>query len=233
MEIEFNVESNTIDNDINMSESSSLDYSNYITTDYETNSNNERRGLFSFHNKTNNKQKILSSTEIRLNKDIEELKKNQNIGKYVDVIFNNYKKIKDTENYQMIFEFKDHFSLKFIFTSDFPYEPPKISFFAGNEYPFLFDSYGDIKLDILKRENWSPTFWISTLIIHIEKEIYEKTNIFNKPNNVDNSIDKISFLKKGNYNKRNWNDYLNGINFEESIEYVKFCELKKNKFNDF
>ena len=91
----------------------------------------------------------------------------------------------------MIFEFKDHFSLKFIFTSDFPYEPPKISFFAGNEYPFLFDSYGDIKLDILKRENWSPTFWISTLIIHIEKEIYEKTNIFNKPNNVDNSIDKI------------------------------------------
>ena len=87
MEIEFNVESNTIDNDINMSESSSLDYSNYITTDYETNSNNERRGLFSFHNKTNNKQKILSSTEIRLNKDIEELKKNQNIGKYVDVIY--------------------------------------------------------------------------------------------------------------------------------------------------
>ena len=40
-------------------------------------------------------------------------------------------------------------------------------------------------------------------------------------------------IKKGNYNKRNWNDYLNGVNVRESMEYLNFCELKANKFNNF
>lgn len=40
-------------------------------------------------------------------------------------------------------------------------------------------------------------------------------------------------IKKGNYNKRNWNDYLNSINIRESIEYSKFRQLKGNKFNKF
>ena len=133
-------------------------------------------------------------------------------------------------------EFTNHFSLKFIFTPDYPFEPPKITFFAGNQYPFLFDYNGNIILNLITKENWSPTFWISTLILYIEKKIYTHTNptIFNKPSNYDDcKIGKIFMIKKGNYNKRNWNDYLNSINIRESIEYSKFRQLKGNKFNKF
>ena len=203
----------------------------------DKNLNKERRGILNFHNRMNIRQNQLSSAEIRLRKDIEELKKNQKIGQCChEIILNDYKRIEGTENFQIIVEFINHFSLKFIFTSDYPFEPPKITFFAGNQYPFIFDCNGNIILNLITKENWSPTFWISTLILYIEKKIYLNTNptIYNKPcNSEDYKIGKIFMIKKGNYNKRNWNDYLNSINFRESIEYSKFRQLKGNKFNKF
>ena len=225
------IEENNL-NDINM-----LDYSLNSNGSGGNQINRGRRGVLNFHNKMNNRQNQLSSSEIRLKKDIEELKKNQKISQYYDIILNDYKRVGDTENFQMIVEFTNHFSIKFIFTSEFPFEPPKISFFAGNQYPFLFDCNGNIILDLIENENWSPTFWISTLIYDIEKKIYENTNnkaIFDKPCIYNNcKIGKIFMIKKGNYNKRNWNDYLNGVNIRESIEYLRFSELKGNKFNNF
>ena len=122
------------------------------------NINKERRGILNFHNRMNIRQNQLSSAEIRLRKDIEELKKNQKISQYYDIIYNDYKKIGDSGNFQMIIEFINHFSLKFIFTSDFPFEPPKITFFSGNQYSFLFDCDGNIILDLITKEKWSPTF---------------------------------------------------------------------------
>jgi ubiquitin-protein ligase len=218
-------------NDVNALES--MEDSIYVRP---RNINKERRGILNFHNRMNTRQNQLSSAEIRLRKDIEELKKNQKIGQCYDIILNDYKRIEGTENFQIIVEFTNHFSLKFIFTPDYPFEPPKITFFAGNQYPFLFDYNGNIILNLITKENWSPTFWISTLILYIEKKIYTHTNptIFNKPSNYDDcKIGKIFMIKKGNYNKRNWNDYLNSINIRESIEYSKFRQLKGNKFNKF
>ena len=197
----------------------------------------EKRGFFNFHNKSNYKSNQLTSCEIRLKKDIEELKKNQKISKYYDIILNGYKKIGDSDNFQMIIEFINHFSLKFVFTSDFPFEPPKITFFSGNQYSFLFDCNGNIILDLITKEKWSPTFWISTIIYDIEKIVYEKTSnllFFNRPSFVnDCRAGNFYMIKRGNYNKRNWNDYLNGVNVRDSINYFKFCELKGNKFNNF
>jgi ubiquitin-protein ligase len=219
-------------NDVNTLES--MEDSIYVRP---RNINKERRGILNFHNRMNIRQNQLSSAEIRLRKDIEELKKNQKIGQCCDeIILNDYKRIEGTENFQIIVEFINHFSLKFIFTSDYPFEPPKITFFAGNQYPFIFDCNGNIILNLITKENWSPTFWISTLILYIEKKIYLNTNptFYNKPcNSEDYKIGKIFMIKKGNYNKRNWNDYLNSINFRESIEYSKFRQLKGNKFNKF
>ena len=219
-------------NDVNTLES--MEDSIYVRP---RNINKERRGILNFHIRMNIRQNQLSSAEIRLRKDIEELKKNQKIGQCChEIILNDYKRIEGTENFQIIVEFINHFSLKFIFTSDYPFEPPKITFFAGNQYPFIFDCNGNIILNLITKENWSPTFWISTLILYIEKKIYLNTNptIYNKPyNSEDYKIGKIFMIKKGNYNKRNWNDYLNSINFRESIEYSKFRQLKGNKFNKF
>ena len=211
---------------------------NYIDDDeydYEKKLMNKgMRGVFNMKNK--NKPKTLLSSEIRLKKDIEELKKNQDVGKFCEIILNDYKKIEGTEDFQMIVEFINHFSVKFIFTSEFPFEPPKILYFAGNKYPFLFDTFGNIILNLLDAHNWSPTFWISKIICNIEKQIYEGTNnIFclNNINSNNNKIEKIISNKKKNYAKRNWEQYLKGVNISEYNEYLKICELKTNKMNIF
>ena len=181
-----------------------------------------------------NKQNILSSSEIRLKKDIDELKKNKNIGKFCEIILNDYKKIENTEDFQMIVEFTNHFSLKFIFPSDFPFVPPKIIFFAGNKYPFLFDSEGNIILHLLDKNNWSPTFWISTLIFYIEKKVSVQTCnlcfLDKSYNFINDRYGNCFIVKKGDYGKRNWNDYLKIANIAESKDYMKYSELKKNKF---
>ena len=187
----------------------------------------------SYKNTNKNNINILSSSEIRLKKDIDELKKNQNIGKFCEIILNDYKKIENTDDFQMIVEFTNHFSLKFIFPSDFPFVPPKIIFFAGNKYSFLFDSEGNIILHLLDKENWSPTFWISTLIFYIEKKVSEQTcnlSFLDKSYNcINNRYGKYFIVKKGDYSKRNWNDYLKIANIRESKDYMKYSELKRNK----
>ena len=199
---------------------------------------NEQKGTkglagLSYKNTNKNNINILSSSEIRLKKDIDELKKNQNIGKFCEIILNDYKKIENTDDFQMIVEFTNHFSLKFIFPSDFPFVPPKIIFFAGNKYSFLFDSEGNIILHLLDKENWSPTFWISTLIFYIEKKVSEQTcnlSFLDKSYNcINNRYGKYFIVKKGDYSKRNWNDYLKIANIRESKDYMKYSELKRNK----
>ena len=199
------------------------------------NSNEQKgtKGFVGFYNKKNNNIIQLSSSEIRLKKDIIELKNNKNIGKFCEIILNDYKKIENTEDFQMIVEFINHFSIKFIFQSDFPFVPPKIVFFAGNKYPFLFDSDGNIILHLLQKENWSPTFWISTLIFYIEKKVSEQTSslsFLDKGYNlVNDRYGKYFIVKKGDYNKRNWNDYLKIVNNRESNDFIQFSELKRNK----
>ena len=231
MEIE---EFSTID--INNDEIINNDLYDDLNYNYKKLMNKGMRGVFKMQNKLKHKQNTLSSSEIRLKKDIEELKKNKNIGKFCEIILNDYKKIEGTEDFQMIVEFINHFSIKFIFTSEFPFEPPKIIFFAGNKYPFLFDTFGNIILNLLEVQNWSPTFWISKLIYNIEKKISEGTGDICCVNNINsnkNKIEKIFLIKKGDYNKRNWDDYLKGVNNKENIEYLKFSELKRNKLNFF
>ena len=200
------------------------------------NSNEQKgtKGCFGLKNKKNSKNVSITSSEIRLKKDIIELKNNKNIGKFCEIILNDYKKVENTEDFQMIVEFINHFSLKFIFQSDYPFVPPKIIFFAGNKYPFLFDSDGNIILHLLQKENWSPTFWISTLIFYIEKKVSEQTSslcFLDKGYNlVNDRYGKYFIVKKGDYNKRNWNDYLNIVNIRESKDFIQFSELKRDKF---
>ena len=72
----------------------------------------------------------------------------------------------------------------------------------------------------------------------IEKIVYEKTSnlfFFNRPSFVnDCRAGNFYMIKRGNYNKRNWNEYLRINHFrEENIELLKSYELKRNKLTSF
>ena len=139
---------------------------------------------------------IISSCERRLIKDNEELKKNENIGKFCEILVHNYKKIADSNDFEMIIEFKNYFSLKFIFTPDYPFSPPLISYYSGVKFPYIFDTNGNILLENTQKSKWTPIIWLSTLVHSIELLISENCN---------NSL----FVPKAEkYGKRKWNDYL-------------------------
>ena len=145
---------------------------------------------------------IMSSCERRLIKDIDELKKNKNIGKVCEIKINDYEKNYDEENFQMKIEFVNYFSIKFIFSKDYPFEPPIISYYSGKILPFVFDPNGNIILENIKKSKWTPIIWLSTIVKTIELLILKYLN-----NNMQK--DNILFIpKKMKYVKRKWDDYL-------------------------
>ena len=145
---------------------------------------------------------IMSSCEIRLIKDIKELKNNKNIGKHCEIIVSDYKKIKDTNNFQLIIEFKNYFSVKFVFLPDYPFLPPIMTYYSGNKTPYVFDSEGNIILENAKESKWTPILWLSTLVRSIELLIAKGLN----NNSLNNDAMFLpSYVK---YGKRKWLDYL-------------------------
>lgn len=148
---------------------------------------------------------IISSCERRLIKDLEELKKNENIGKICQIKVNEYSKIKDSDNFELIIEFKNYFSVKFVFLSDYPFSPPIISFNSGIQFSNIFDSDGNILLENAKITKWTPILWLSTLVHSIELLISKNQNEINCINNNSNNISSSKIMK---YSKRNWDIYL-------------------------
>ena len=165
---------------------------------------------------------IISSSEARLMKDLEELKKNKDIGKHCEVIINDYKRIKDTDNFQLIVEFKNFFSVQFVFCPDYPFSPPIISYYSGMKPSQIFDENGYILLENAKKTKWTPTLYVSHFIISIEILISKE---------LDNKIENPNLSK---YCKRKWNDYLRDehkiFNNDESIFNELSSKIKKIKY---
>ena len=162
---------------------------------------------------------IISSCERRLIKDIEELKNNKNIGKICEIIIKDYKRINDTYNFEMIIEFKNYFSVKFVFYSDYPFSPPEICFHSGQKYTNIFDSNGNILLENAKNTKWTPILWLSTLVISIEFLISKIELNKNKQNSFNST--------KIKYQKRKWNYYLNEEKKNFKNDLSKLDELTK------
>ena len=151
-------------------------------------------GKFNYRRTSNVSNHNISTCEGRLIKDLEELKKNENIEKFCKIIVHDYIPIQDTYNFEMIIEFVNYCSVKFVFPSDYPFVPPLISYHSGNRLPYLFDSDGNAILENSKPSNWTPILWLSTLVNSIELLISKNSN--------------KTISKKLKYGKRKWGEYL-------------------------
>ena len=165
---------------------------------------------------------IISNSERRLMKDLDEIKKNKNFGKICEVIIDDYKRINNTDNFEMTIEFKNYFSTKFIFFPDYPFSPPSITFLSGNRLQNIFDSDGNILLEIIKKSNWTPTLWLSALINSIELLISKERLNKNKYNSKE-----IIICKEKKYGKRKWDDFLKEEKSNSKSDISEINVLKK------
>ena len=180
---------------------------------------------------------ILSGCEGRIMNDISEFRRSKMIGKTCRIILHDYKRINNTDNFELLVEFVNIFTVKFYFSHKYPYEPPIIKYYSGQKFDNIFDYNGNVLLDSLKPERWSPVIWFSTLVFSIELLIsnnlnnnYHINNLIDEGNNLTNAV----FLtKKNKYGKRKWRDYLREVkdNYKNGDETIKDLEhnLKKLK----
>ena len=169
-------------------------------------------GKFNYKRTSNVSKHNISICEGRLIKDLEELKKNEKIGKFCKIIVHDYIQIQDSYNFEMIIEFMNYCSVKFVFPSDYPFVPPFISYHSGNKLPYLFDSEGNAILENSKPSNWTPILWLSTLVNSIELLISEYSN--------------KTISKKLKYGKRKWGEYLNSEKSENISDLTRSIKKK-------
>jgi len=186
------------------------------------------------------KPKNISSGELtlcegRLQNDLAEFRRSKIIGKICDIKLNDYKKV-GNDSFELIVDFIRYFSVKFIFQSDYPCSPPLIIHERGSKPKNIFDENGNVLIESIKRSNWTPSIWLSTLVCSIELLISSGTNPENhcfSNNNTNNNNQNLTnyfmMAKKQKYGKRKWEDYINEyknntFNKEASI----IPELEKN-----
>ena len=177
--------------------------------------------------------KISSSVELalcegRLINDLAEIKRSKIIGKICQIKISECKKI-ERKGFELIIEFVSFFSVKFIFGADYPCSPPRVVYESGLRPNYVFDNEGNVLIESIKKGNWTPSIWLSTLIYSIELLISSRLNtdcncLYNN-NCITNYFMKI---KKQKYGKRKWNVYINEYKEynKRMINYVP--EIEKN-----
>ena len=172
----------------------------------------------------------LTLCEGRLQNDLAELKRSKVMGKICKIRFdNNYRKI-DDNIIEYLVEFVSFFTVKFIFNSDYPYSPPEIKYVSGLRPIHIFDENGNVLIESIKKKNWTPSIWLSTLVYSIELLISSGINMEgnNYNNNYNNNLANYFWIeKKKKYGKRNWNNYLDEMNSYYDKESLVIPELEK------
>ena len=192
-------------------------------------------------NQPNKKPKNISSGELtlcegRLQNDLSEFKRSKIIGKICQIRLNDYKKV-GNDSFELIVDFISYFSVKFIFHSDYPCSPPIIIYEKGLKLKNIFDENGNVLIESIKRSNWTPIIWLSTLVYSIEllissginsESLYFSNKISNNKNN-QNLTNYFMVAKKQKYGKRKWEDYINEYkNNTFNKEGLVLPELEKN-----
>ena len=180
--------------------------------------------------KKNKKSYELTSYEARIQNDLAELKRSKIFGKICKINFEeNYNK-NNNNQIEYFIEFVNFFTVKFLFNSDYPFSPPNIIYICGLRPKNIFDESGNMLIEIIKKKNWSPSIWLSTLVYSIELLI--SSGINNEGNeyiNSDNNKNLRNYflnVKKKKYAKRNWDAYLDEINSYYDKENYIIPELE-------
>jgi len=171
----------------------------------------------------------LTLCEGRLQNDLAELKRSKIFGKICEIKYDNdYFKI-DENRIEFYIEFVSFFKVKFLFNSDYPCSPPIITYVSGLRPKHIFDENGNVLIESIKKKNWTPSIWLSTLVYSIELLISSGINDGNNYTDDDNHNLTNYFLnvKKKKYGKRNWNAYLEQINNCYEKESINIPELEK------
>ena len=183
-------------------------------------------------NKTNSGE--LTLCEGRLLNDLAEFKRSKIIGKICQIKLNDYIKT-DNDTFEITVEFVKYFSVKFIFDSDYPCSPPSIIYYKGSKPKNIFDGNGNVLIESIKRLNWTPSIWLSTLVYSIELLISSgmnnENNYFSNYNSSESNQNLSSFFmnaKKYKYGKRKWDTYITEYNDYHSKESIYVPELEKN-----
>lgn len=231
-----------LSNEENQKENSEINLINYSQSIEKSSCNNTNitrkipafKNILEFQKKKNiliinekeentQKQKNKSFSEMRLLKDLEEYRSNKTVGNICSIILQDYSLIEDSFSFQMIVDFIKFFSVKFIFTPDYPFSPPLIFFHRGNKSSHIFDEDGNIRLHKIEKINWTPSIWLSNIIHSIELLILD-----NLQNN--NYREYNLFVDKSRkYCKRKWNDYLKDAKYY----YHNNNNYNENNYNNY
>ena len=212
------------DNSINLNNITNSNNNNLIPNSLEGSSeidifSKNKKAIYAL-NQPNKKTKKFSSGELtlcegRLQNDLAELKRSKIIGKYCDIKLNDYKKV-GNDSFELIVDFVSFFSVKFIFQSDYPCSPPIIIYEKGIKPKNIFNENGNVLIESIKRSNWTPSIWLSTLVCSIELLISSGVNsenpCFSNSNNNKNNQNLTNYFmmaKKQKYGKRKWEEYIN------------------------
>jgi len=174
----------------------------------------------------------LTLCEGRLLNDLAEFKRSKIVGKLCQIKLYDYKKL-GNNSFELIIEFVSFFSVKFIFDSDYPCSPPIITYDKGIKMKNVFDDNGNVLIESIKKANWTPSIWLSTLVYSIELLISSGTNLENNwfsNNNYSNQglTNYFMMAKRQKYGKRKWDIYINEFNEYYSKECEIIPDLEKN-----
>ena len=166
----------------------------------------------------------LTLCEGRLQNDLSELKRSKIFGKICKTRFDdNYRKVSNNQ-IEFYFEFISFFTVKFTFNSDYPFSPPTITYVSGLRPKCIFDENGNVLIESIKKKNWTPSIWLSTLVYSIELLISSGLNSDGENQNLTNYFVNI---KKKKYGKRNWDIYLDEMNNYYDEESINLPDLEK------
>lgn len=202
-----------------------------------------RNAIYALEQPPHRKNRNLNSGELtmcegRLINDLAEFKRSKLVGKNCQIKLKDYKKIQN-DNFELIVEFESYFSVKFVFDSNYPCSPPKIKYLNGSKPKNIFDDDGNVLIESIKKSNWTPSLWLSTLVYSIELLISSGNNNENNctDNDKDNSNHNNYFANFSNnywknkikkYGKRKWDVYIDECNDYYSKECIILPELEKN-----
>ena len=172
----------------------------------------------------------LSLCEARLQNDLSELKRSKIFGKICKINFEENYHQNNNNQIEYFIEFVNFFTVKFLFYSDYPFSPPDITYICGLKPKHIFDENGNVLIESIKKKNWTPSIWLSTLVYSIELLI--SSGINNEGNdciNSDNNNNLRNYflnVKKKKYGKRNWDVYLDEMNSYYDKESYIIPELE-------